>query len=262
MASYVENDVEANSDGGHSEHTHSSGLDDGTTTNQGEDDTTIGTNRDFDINNPRNRQLAAKEINAVRRTKYFVIICLLCIMIGVACGAYFLSAGSEQVEFVEQFNEDAKKVLQTMGRNLIQTLQASDAFTVSITSLAMATNQTWPYVVVPDFAVRAEKIRSLANAVLVNTYYFVEPEQRSEWENFTARTGETWVNESIAAIEEFEGMDWPIVWDYTSYDVLFDYDEYDKENPGEVGTNRTGPWLPMWQTQPTIAYEPPYNWYV
>jgi hypothetical protein len=261
MTSHIENDVEANTDGDHSEHTQSSGLYDGTTTNQGEDDTTIATNRDFE-SYPRNSQLAAKEINAVRRTKYLVIIFLLCIMIGVSIGAYFLSANSEQVEFVEQFNEDAKKVLQTMGSNLVLNLQAADAFTVSITSLAMATNQTWPYVVVPDFAVRAEKIRSLANAVLVNTYIFVEPEQRSEWEDFTAQTGETWVNESIAAIEEFDGMEWPIVWDYNLLNVIHDYGEYDKENPGAVGTNRTGPWLPMWQTQPTIAYDSTYNWYV
>ena len=149
-----------------------------------------------------------------------------------------------------------------MGINLVRTLQASDAFVVSITSLASFTNQSWPFVVVPDFAVRAEKIRSLANAVFVNTYNLVQPNERMEWENFTARTGESWVNQSIAAIEEFDGMDWPIVWDYTLWDVIHDWGEFDKENPGVVGLNTSGPWLPMWQTQPTIAYDPPYNWYV
>ena len=128
----------------------------------------------------------------------------------------------------------------------------------------MATNQSWPYVVVPDFAVRAEKIRSLANAVLVNTYTLVEPEQRSTWQNFTAAVGPEWVNNSIEAIAEFDGMDWPIVRDPLLFDVIFDYDEYDKdeEQQGIVGVTTPGPWLPMWQTQPLIANEPPYNWYV
>jgi len=228
------------------------------TTTHGEDDTTIATGPDAS-SYPR-RQLAAKEIKNVRRTKYFVIFFLLIIMLGVAFGTYFISSSNERVEFEDQFYEDSNKVLSAMGSNLVRTLQASDAFVVSITSLASATNQAWPFVVVPDFAVRAEKIRSLANAVYVNTYNLVEPDERKKWENFTARTGESWVNESIAAIEEFDGMDWPIVWDYTLYDVIHDYDEFDKENPGEVGVNTTGPWFPLWQTQPTIAYDPPYNW--
>ena len=168
----------------------------------------------------------------------------------------------EQREFEDQFLEDSIKVLSTMGSNLVRTLQASDAFVASITSLASVTNQAWPFVVVPDFAVRAEKIRSLANAVYVNTYNLVQPNERMEWENFTAQTGESWVNESITAIEDFDGMDWPIVWDYTLWDVIHDYDEFDKENPGVVGVNTSGPWLPMWQTHPTIGSDPPYNWYV
>ena len=253
--SKLENDLEAGSVG----NSYSSSGE-GTTTDQGEDDTTIATRPDT-FSNPR-RQLATKEIRIVRRTKNFVIFSLLIITIGVAVAAYFLRFSTERVEFENQFYEDSNKVLSTMGSNLVRTLQASDAFVVSITSLALATDQAWPFVVVPDFAVRAEKIRSLANAVYVNTYNLVEPDKRKEWENFTVRTGESWVNESIAAIEEFDGMDWPIVWDYTLYDVIHGYDEFDKKNPGEVGVNTTGPWLPSWQIQPTIAIDPPYSWYV
>lgn len=210
---------------------------------------------------PRQRQLAVKEIQTVKRIKFFVIVSLLILTACVAVSAYFISAGQEQIEFVAQFQEDATKLLQTVGNNLLLTLSASDAFTVSITSSAHATNQEWPFVVVPDFAVRAEKIRSLANAVLVNTYPIVEPEQRAEWENFTAHTGQGWVDESIQAIADYDGIDyWPIVTNYTLYNVIHDYSEYDKPNPGAVGVDTPGPWMPMWQTQPTIAYDPPYNW--
>ncbi|KAG7338693.1 adenylate/guanylate cyclase [Nitzschia inconspicua] len=127
--------------------------------------------------------------------------------------------------------------------------------------MAEATNQTWPYVVVEDFAVRAEKIRSLANAVYVSTYHLVQPEQRYEWQNFTAKTGNKWINESISVIENYKDVDyWQIIWNYTSWDVIWDYDEYDKENPGEEGVTYEGPWLPFWQIQPTIPTEPLYNW--
>jgi len=191
----------------------SSAYDEGTTS-YGEDDddptsmgdaTNVG-NFNKGAAQPR-RQLAAKEVQTVRRIKYFVICFLFTITIAVAFGAYLATWNSEGGEFVSQFNEDATKIVHTMGRNLILTLQAADAFTVSITSMAMATNQSWPCVVVPDFAVRAEKIRSLANSVYVNTYIWVEPDERSKWENFTALTGPAWVDESVEAIAEFDGME-------------------------------------------------------
>lgn len=209
---------------------------------------------------PHKHPLAAKESKRVRRTKCFVIFFLLIIMIGVSISAYVLECNKEDGEFQRQFDDHSCKVLSTIGSKLVHTLQASDAFVVSVASLASATNQNWPFVVVPDFAVRAEKIRSLANAVYVSTYTLVQPNRRREWESFTAQYGESMVIESIKAIEEFEDMDWPVVWDYDLWDVIHDYDEFEKENPGQNGVDTKGPWLPMWQTQPTISYEPPYNW--
>ena len=231
------------------------------TTSIEEDDLSFVTTTAIEtMSTPRESRLAAKESRTVRRTKHFVILFLLLIMIGVSVATYFWISNDEYGEFHDQFFEDSHKVLSTMGSNLVRTLEASDAFVVSIASLASATNQEWPFVVVPDFAVRAEKIRSLANAVYVNTYTLVQPNQREEWENFTSQYGASMVKESIAAIEDFDRADWPIVWDYDLWNVIHDYDEFEKENPGEDGVDTMGPWLPMWQTQPIISYEPPYNW--
>jgi len=227
-----------------------------------DDDSTIVTNA-MGIETkrtPREEQLAAKESRKVRRTKFFVMLFLLIIMVCVSVLAHQMISRQEYREFVHQFNDDSHKILSTIGSNFVRALQASDALVVSMTSVASVTNQTWPYVVVPDFAVRAEKIRSLANAVYVTTYHLVQPNERKEWENFTTEKGDAMVVESISAIEDFDGKKWPVVWNYTLWDVIHDYDEFEKENPGQVGVDTPGPWLPMWQTQPTISYEPPYNW--
>ena len=205
--------------------------------------------------------LAQKETKTLFRLKIIVFSLLFCSMMAVAFTAYYVTARQETVEFEKQYYENAHKVLSTMGSNLERTLQASDAFVASIASMAELTNQTWPFVVVPDFAVRAEKIRSLANAVVANTYAVIQPEERSEWEKFSALAGEAFVKESLTVMEEYEDSHWPIIWNYTAWDVIWAYDEYDKENPGEEGTTREGPYMPWWQAQPTIpAAEPVYNW--
>jgi len=64
--------------------------------------------------------------------------------------------------FEEQFLDDAHKVLEAVGSSLYLTLGAIDALVDSMISFAHYTNQTWPFVTIPDFAVRSAKIRSLS----------------------------------------------------------------------------------------------------
>jgi hypothetical protein len=198
---------------------------------------------------------------------------------------YFLTSQAEEDSFELHFQDHAKKILGNMGQNIQRTMEASDAFIASITSYAAHTNQTWPFVVIPDFSVTAEKIRSLCGAVYVSTYHVVENEQRKEWENFTATVGTEMVEEAIAAIAEYNVMDWAVTSNYTPWNVIYDYDEYNKENKvctasndnvmrvtsppsrllimlqGEEGVAYDGPYLPKWQTQPTISESwSPYNW--
>lgn len=185
--------------------------------------------------------ITAQETKAVKKIK-IAMICFLLACIGLAgWGVYTYTRNEEEDRFEDQFQEDAKKVLETLGRNLEHILESLDAFSVSMVSYSRAANQTWPFVVIPDFAVRAEKIRSLSNAVYITTYPFVEKGQRQEWETFTSLPESNyWVNQSVALQEENPNNVWPIVWNYTTWDVIHGYDEWDKEEPGVVGTDRTG----------------------
>jgi hypothetical protein len=229
-------------------------------------------------------QLASKETRAVTKLKVLVFGSLCISMVAAVLAAYFLTSQAEIDSFELHFQDDANKLLGNIGQNLQRIMGASDAFIASITSHAAHTNQTWPYVVIPDFAVRAEKVRSLCGAVYVTTYHNVEGEQRKAWENFTATVGAEMVDAAISSIAEYNVMDWPVTSNYTEWNVIFDNGEYDKPNKvstkqaltslsikglnhvfvmwqGEEGVTDDGPYLPQWQTQPTIsAFESPYNW--
>ncbi len=196
------------------------------------DDTSIAYRRGQE---QQSEELAATETRVVGKLKLVVFGSLFLSMLAVAMSAYFLTSGAEQQYFEERFYDDAIKILGNMGNNLERTLEASDAFVVGMTSFAAHTNQTWPFVVIPDFAVRAEKIRSLCGAVYVNTYHVVQENQRKEWEKFTAKVGRAMVDESIAAIADFHGVEWPITTDYNEWNVIYDYDELEKENPVSSG---------------------------
>jgi hypothetical protein len=177
----------------------------------------------------RSEGLSSKETRAVINLKLFVFGSLFLSMVAVVLTAYFLTSQAEHDSFELHFYDDANKILGNMGQNLQRTMQASDAYIATITSYAAHTNQTWPYVVIPDFSVTAEKFRSLCGAVYVNTYLVVENEQRKEWEKFTAKVGRKMADKATATIAEYNVMDWPITSNYTEWNVIYDYDEFDKE---------------------------------
>jgi len=202
-----------------------------------------------------------KETKVVRHLKLAVIAVLLISVIITGYVVHVYLRNVEQKDFENQFSEDSVKILSTMSRNIDRILEAMDALTVSMVSFARATNQTWPFVVIPDFAVRAEKIRAIAGAVYINTYHSVSAKQRAEWEHFTSiPENHEWVNNSIALMEENPDNPWPIVWNHTMWYVIHGYDEWDKEEPGVEGTNHSGPYLPIWQIMPVIPVDPPFNW--
>ena len=65
--------------------------------------------------------------------------------------------------------------------------------------------------------------------------------EREKWELFTSlEDSHSWVNESLKLQEENPDSVWPIIWNYTLWDVIHGYDEWDKEVPGLEGTNLTG----------------------
>jgi hypothetical protein len=109
---------------------------------------------------PKEQETIAKdEDRAVFRLRLLVIGVLVASTVGVAFAVYYYISKSENREFEENFSADAKKVLDSLGSSLELTLSAVDALVVNIVSYAILSNSSWPFVTVPDFAVRANKIQ-------------------------------------------------------------------------------------------------------
>jgi hypothetical protein len=204
------------------------------------------------------KQLANKETKVVGRLKIVVLLVLMFSAVGVALSVFFYVRNSELDAFEESFNSDGVKVLSSLGANLDLTMEAMDSFAVSILSYARETNQTWPFVTIPDFAIRAGKLLTLSSAFYVNTYPLIyNQDQRKEWEEYTASHNQ-WLEESIEIQENHDGYTGPIVKNYTNWDVIHDNEEYDKEKEaqGVNGTSREGE-ATIWELiQSTLHYTP------
>lgn len=137
----------------------------------------------------------------------------------------------------------------------------TDSFITKVTSHAYYSNQTWPFVTIPNFSVEATKLLRLSKAFHMGMYHVVEVEQRNDWEEYADLHHKEWIKDSIEIQTNdpnYHGNDQNITLDYnTSYNIY-----------GLMGENVTEPapgktnYLPAWQQAPTILQSEdlyPYN---
>jgi hypothetical protein len=77
-------------------------------------------------------------------------------VISVPCtlAVFFYTTNSETVQFEVAFQDASSKVMDAMGKSIFKTIAAVDVFATLMVSHARSTNQTWPFILFPDFALR------------------------------------------------------------------------------------------------------------
>lgn len=197
-----------------------------------------------------NLQIAQAETRAVNQSKILVFFVLLISTIVVALVVFFHLTNSENSAFEDQYLEDVKKVYGEFGSALDQMLGATDNFMVSMVSHAKYSNSEWPFVTMPDFAVKASKLLSLSKAIMVGTYPLVDTEERPKWENYTVEN-DAWVDTGLAVQKEDENFKGTQIEEWSGWGVV-----HNNDGPLE----EPGPYLPTWQSAPVVPYYSPYNW--
>jgi hypothetical protein len=159
-------------------------------------------------------EIAKKETRAVGWLRVCVVVVLVCSAAAVALMTHHYISKSESDQFKSQFEDDAKKIFGAIGSSIDKTLSVYDNIAVSLVSHARYANQTWPYVVMPNFALRVAKLLPPSAAITVNVMPIVTPENRARYEAFTA-ANDYWVNEGMAVQETWEGFYGPVVYNGT-----------------------------------------------
>ena len=134
-----------------------------------------------------------------------------------------------------QFNAHAKEILSAAKENIRAKDSMIEAFSLSFTSAVIATNQTWPQVVMPDFEKQATIARRNSGAAMIGFCPIVYENEKASWEEFSVDNRQ-WLKEGL----EIQGRD-PAT-DQIS-PVIFSFDE-------NGAYDFPGWYLPTWQQGP------------
>ena len=203
--------------------------------------------------------VAQRQTATVWRMKLFLASVLVLSTLGCAFGVFRFARRAEHQDFEDQFESAAHKVLESIGESIDITLGATDSLAVSMASYARATQQSWPFVTLPDFYLRTKKVHGLSKSIWTTVYHLVQSDQRKEWENYTT-THNDWIDADLAVQATDKTYHGPIITEYENFNVIHGWDEYGKDDAGKYGTDRAGPYLVNWQNAPVIPHYPVYNW--
>lgn len=138
--------------------------------------------------------IAKDETRQVITLKVIVLVVLTFSALAVSLGMYYYISLHERSQFEKQFSELGQKVFESIGKSFDDVLEVVDDYVVNLVSAVRATNQTWPYVVNPDFGIKAAKILAMSKAAIyIAQHHLVTAEQRDEYEAWTEENNGRWI---------------------------------------------------------------------
>ncbi|CAB9524593.1 Hybrid signal transduction histidine kinase J [Seminavis robusta] len=198
--------------------------------------------------------VAQTETKAVSHLRIFLLVFLALSAFGVALAVYVFTTRIELEQLKQVFDDHAATVMGALGGSLELTLGALDTYAIGLVSFAKFTGAEWPFVTLPNMAVRLAKLRTLSKSMAIRHYHIVhDQEQRLKWENYSIHHDD-WVLDAMHAQlqdRNYHGSNYESYFAKGSlYNSMGENRSYDEE----------GPFLPTWQNYPVLPVWPPYNW--
>eukprot|EP00980_Cylindrotheca_fusiformis_P011510 scaffold2696_cov104-Cylindrotheca_fusiformis.AAC.9 len=195
--------------------------------------------------------VAHQEEKAVNRSKLLFFLALLLAVSGAATATYLLMESEEYKDFRDGFAGLGSEVSTVAVQKVDQMFSALDSFSTFISTDAEATqNASWPFVTIPRFSAKAEKIAELVGLERPEIIVcpVVQEEERELWSSFMLESSPLYYQESIenegnkkATIEEMMNLTIPYIWFYDVFNGVY-------FPAGKI--SRPGPTLPLLNVYP------------
>eukprot|EP00980_Cylindrotheca_fusiformis_P031058 scaffold25757_cov127-Cylindrotheca_fusiformis.AAC.1 len=147
-------------------------------------------------------EVAKQEEANILRAKVLVALIIILAASGVGTAAYLLVKDQEKTNFENQFAGYSSEIITVARQKAGQLFSALDAFAVSIGSQAAVENAlrntTWPFYVVPDWSIKAERLAELTGVSdpQVSLTSLVQADERAKFNEFAQHAIPKWYQES------------------------------------------------------------------
>ncbi|CAJ1960174.1 unnamed protein product [Cylindrotheca closterium] len=144
-------------------------------------------------------EVAEQEDRAIARAKLSVAFVLVLGVAGLAVGVYTLVNDQEQEGFQNNFAGYGSEVIQVAEQKAAQLFRALDAFSVGVASAAKAKNESWPFVTIDDWSLKAKKLIDQADVSDTAMAFLpiVQSDQRENWTAYTSKLAPKYYQNSI-----------------------------------------------------------------
>lgn len=133
------------------------------------------------------KNLAHRENQMVSCLRVAVYLVVLVTAILVCVGVFFYTQNNQQASFETEFAAYASKLVKSFHNSIESKIGAIQTFSTTITSQTMASDESFPNVTIPNFAMVGENMRIQSGAVYVNWMPLVTDETRAGWEEYASQ---------------------------------------------------------------------------
>ncbi|CAB9526247.1 Receptor-type guanylate cyclase gcy [Seminavis robusta] len=221
----------------------------GSMPDEGDSDSSVGTGYDDEdgvLTKEKREEIAKKESDMVFWLRMLVLAVMLASAITVVVFVYLFMSKNEEEEFQSKFQSAKGVVLESVGRTFDQVLGATDAF---VGSLVSHSNDTWPFVAMPDWGYNAAKILKQSKSFHCGLSLLVEPEDTQEWVNFSTSHLD-WIEDAKAIQQTDE--DWTHSTDFNTTVIPFIWTFHEDLEPVLEPTPYMNNHLVNWQLYPVV----------
>jgi hypothetical protein len=140
--------------------------------------------------------VARRETKAVNVLRALLLVLLLVTATLASMGVYFYTSNDEKQDFEANYKANAHRIIGSFHDAVERRLGATNSMATAITSYALDTKQTFPFVTVPNFEIRGSDLRVQADAIIVHWLPLVTDETRTAWEEY-ALTNRAQIDEAF-----------------------------------------------------------------
>jgi hypothetical protein len=128
--------------------------------------------------------LAKKETKIANVLRVLVAFLLVATSLLSSALIFVFTSKDETVRFEADYQANAQKIIESFHDAVELRLGSINSLANSITSQALATNQTFPFVTIPDFEILGSDLRVQAGAMILYWTPLVTDETRAAWEAY------------------------------------------------------------------------------